>query len=424
MLFWANWYNRTMLGEIIAIGDELTSGRITNTTSGFAAHHLFEAGFDIYAMHTIGDTPALIGEALKRALKRVDFVLVTGGLGPTDDDLTTEAVSEALNRPTMPNLELLSLIRNHLEENSDQAPGSLDKLAWLPEGAETLNPGSKMAGFQLIHRDKPIFFLPGIPHQMRTLLVEQVLPRLATWYQGRQQANCQRVYKIFGKTEQEINLQIEQLKLGEDVTIGYYPVFPDVHLSVIIRSDDQEATQLLAEKSFQLIEKDLGTFIYGRDQETMASVLGKLLTKQQKTFSVAESCTGGLLSHLMTSVAGSSSYYLGGVTSYANSMKETYLGVAPSLLERVGAVSPEVAKSMAQGIRSESKADISISITGIAGPGGGSEEKPVGTVFIGLAYDGKTEVQHFLFSGNRYEIQHETAQTALNLVRHFLLKNI
>ena len=412
-----------MLGEIIAIGDELTSGRITNTTSGFAAHHLFEAGFDIYAMHTIGDTPTLIGEALKRALKRVDFVLVTGGLGPTDDDLTTEAVSEALNRPTMPDLELLSLIRNHLEENSDQPPGSLDKLAWLPEGAETLKPGSKMAGFQLIHRDKPIFFLPGIPHQMRTLLVEQVLPRLATWYHGRQQANCQRVYKIFGKTEQEINLQIEQLELGEDVTIGYYPVFPDVHLSVIIRGDDQETTQTLAEKTFQLIEKHLGTFIYGRDQETMASVLGKLLTKQHKTFSDAESCTGGLISHLMTSVPGSSSYYLGGITSYANSMKETYLEVEPALLEHLGAVSPEVAKSMAQGMRSKSKADLSISITGIAGPGGGSEEKPVGTVFIGLAYDGKTDVQHFLFFGNRYEIQYQTAQTALNLVRHFLLKN-
>ncbi len=410
-----------MLGEIIAIGDELTSGRITNTTSGFAAHHLFEAGFDIYAMHTIGDTPALIGEALKRALKRVDFVLVTGGLGPTDDDLTTQAVSEALNRPTMPNLELLSLIRTHLEENSDQPVGSLDKLAWLPEGAETLNPESKMAGFQLIHRDKPIFFLPGIPHQMRTLLVEEVLPRLATWYKGHQQTSRQRIYKIFGKTEQEINLQIEQINLGEDVTIGYYPVFPDVHLSIIVRGDDQETTQSQAGNAFGLIEKVLGDFIYGRDKETMASVLGGLLMEQKKLFSVAESCTGGLISHLMTSVAGSSSYFLGGVTSYANSMKETYLEVEPALLERVGAVSPEVAERMAQGMRRKSQADISISITGIAGPGGGSDEKPVGTVFIGLACDEKTEVQRFLFSGNRYEIQHKTAQTALNLVRHYLL---
>lgn len=159
-----------MRGEIIAIGNELTSGRIVNTTSGFAAHHLFEAGFDIYAMHTIGDTPKLIGEALKRALGRVDFVLVTGGLGPTDDDLTTEAVSQALNRPTMPNLDLLYQIRTHLQNVSGPVVSPLEKLAWLPQGAETLNPNSKMSGFQLIHDDKPIFFFPASPTKCRPCL--------------------------------------------------------------------------------------------------------------------------------------------------------------------------------------------------------------------------------------------------------------
>ncbi len=410
-----------MLGEIIAIGDELTSGRINNTTSSFAAHHLFEAGFDIYAMHTIGDTPELIGEALKRALNRVDFVLVTGGLGPTDDDLTTEAVSKALNRPTMPNLEILSLIRQHLEKNSSQSASSLDKLAWLPEGAETLNPQSKMAGFQLIHGDKPVFFLPGIPHQMRTLLIEQVLPRLSTWYNGKQLTSIQRVYKIFGKSESEINNKIVQLDLGDDVTIGYYPVFPDVHLSMIIRGSDRKITQALAKESSRRIKDKLGSFIYGKDRESMASVVGSLLARQNKTFAVAESCTGGLVSHLITSVAGSSDYYLGGVTTYANSMKHTYLGVENELLDRVGAVSHEVAEAMALGMREKSKADISISITGIAGPGGGSVEKPVGTVFIGLSHRSDTVVHHCNFSGTRYEIQHLTAQTALNLVREHLL---
>lgn len=413
-----------MLGEIIAIGNELTSGRIYNTTSGFAAHHLFEAGFDIYAMHTIGDTPALIGEALKRALNRVDFVLVTGGLGPTDDDLTTQAVSEALNRPTMPNLELLSLIRQHLDKRTDQPASSLDKLAWLPEGAETLNPGSKMAGFQLIHGGKPIFFLPGIPHQMKTLLVEQVLPRLSTWYHDRQLTSVQRVYKIFGKTEKEINLLTDQLQLGDDVRIGYYPVFPDVHLSMILRGNDSSVTESQAAEAFHRIEEELGTLIYGRDKESMASVLGALLTKQNKTFSIAESCTGGLVSSLITSVAGSSSYYLGGVTSYANSMKHIYLGVENSLLEQFSAVSHEVAESMVLGMREKSGADISISITGIAGPEGGTADKPVGTVFIGLAHENGTDVSHYLFSGSRYEIQHMTAQTAMNMVRQHLLTMI
>ena len=411
-----------MLGEIIAIGNELTSGRIPNTTSGFAAHHLFEAGFNIYAMHTIGDTPALIGEALNRALGRVDFVLVTGGLGPTDDDLTTEAVSEALNRPTMPNLEILSLIRKHLDSNGDNPPDSLEKLAWLPEGAETLSPKTKMAGYQLVHGGKPIFFLPGVPHQMRTLLIEQVLPRLSTWYKGRQLTSSQRVYKIFGKTESEINDTVKELPLSDNVEIGYYPVFPDVHLSMTIRGDDENATDLLARKNDHLIRDRLGLSIYGQDRETMESVVGDLLLKNDNYLSVAESCTGGLINHLMTSIAGSSAYFLGGVISYANSMKTTYLGVDDNLLEQSGAVSENVAAAMARGMRKKSGADISISVTGIAGPGGGSDDKPVGTVYIGLADRNETAVRHFLFSGNRHEIQRLTTQTALDIVRRYLLK--
>jgi len=411
-----------MLGEIIAIGNELTSGRIPNTTSGFAAHHLFEAGFDIYAMHTIGDTPALIGEALNRALDRVDFVLVTGGLGPTDDDLTTEAVSEALNRPTMPNLEILSLIRQHLDSNGEHPPGSLEKLAWLPEGAETLSPETKMAGYQLVHGGKPIFFLPGVPHQMRTLLIEQVLPRLSTWYKGRQLTSSQRVYKIFGKPESEINSKMKELAFSDDVEIGYYPVFPDVHLSMTIRGDDENATDLLARKNDHLIRDRLGLSIYGQDRETMESVVGDLLLKNDNYLSVAESCTGGLINHLMTSIAGSSAYFLGGVISYANSMKTTYLGVDDNLLEQSGAVSENVAAAMARGMRKKSGADISISVTGIAGPGGGSDDKPVGTVYIGLADRNETAVRHFLFSGNRHEIQRLTTQTALDIVRRYLLK--
>lgn len=409
-----------MLGEIIAIGNELTSGRITNTTSGFAAHHLYKAGFDIYAMHTIGDTPMLIGEALKRALGRVDFVIVTGGLGPTDDDLTTMAVSEALNRPTMPNLEILSLIRQHLDSNTEQPQNSLEKLAWLPEGAETLSPETRMAGYQLVHDNKPIFFLPGIPHQMRILLVEQVLPRLATWYEGRQLTSLQKVFKIFGKTENELNHAVKNLTLDERVEIGYYPVFPDVHLSMTIRGTCANETAHLARKSCRLITDRLGASIYGSDRDTMESVVGVLLQENNNTLAVAESCTGGLISHLLTSVAGSSAYYLGGVTSYANSMKTACLAVEESLLKKYGAVSQEVAIAMAHGIRVKSGADISISVTGIAGPDGGNADKPVGTVFIGTSEKDGTRAQQFLFSGNRYEIQRLTAQTALDSIRHHL----
>lgn len=411
-----------MRGEIIAIGNELTSGRIVNTTSGFAAHHLFEAGFDIYAMHTIGDTPTLIGEALKRALGRVDFVLVTGGLGPTDDDLTTAAVSKALNRPTMPNLDLLYQIRSHLETVSGPVVSPLEKLAWLPQGAETLTANSKMSGFQLIHDNKPIFFLPGVPHQMQTLLIDQVLPRLASWYKDRQLTVFRRVYKIFGKNEMDINRETKALKLHEAVEIGYYPVFPDVHLSITVRGSDPVSMQEIFTASCNIVEKEMNRSIYAQDEECMESVVGTLLQHKGKQLSVAESCTGGLISHLLTSVPGSSSYFLGGVVSYANSMKTSLVGVSERLLQEYGAVSREVAEAMAAGMLERSGADIALSATGIAGPDGGSKEKPVGTVFIGMASQDEVRGHHFLFSGTRYEIQHMTAQTALDLLRRYLLK--
>ena len=173
-----------MKGEIIAIGDELTSGRIMNTTSGFAARKLFDAGYTIHAMSTIGDTPLLIGEALLRAIKRVDFIIVTGGLGSTDDDLTNEAVSLALERPTMPNLEILAKIRSHLSSENQSPDSPLEKLAWLPGGAEAFDPHSRIAGYQIIHDETPIFFLPGVPSEMQQLMSEAVLPRLAAWEAG------------------------------------------------------------------------------------------------------------------------------------------------------------------------------------------------------------------------------------------------
>ncbi len=426
-----------MRGEIIAIGNELISGRIANTTSGFAARRLFAAGYEIHAMHTIGDSPAMIGEALKRALGRVDFVLVTGGLGSTDDDLTTEAVSQALDLPTIPNLELLSQIRHHLDSISASPMNPLEKLAWLPQGAEALTLQSRMSGYQLIHDNKPIFFLPGVPFQMQTLLMEQVLPRLALWHHGHHLATWQRLYKIFGMAEAEVNRRISTLSLAKEVHIGYYPVFPEVHLSVTVRtpmgsrperqggiSDDrrQGGGLLLFEAACKAIEHDLGDVIYGVDTDSMAAITGRLLQTANLRLAVAESCTGGMIGHLLTQVAGSSRFFLGGVIAYANSMKTDYLEVDEALLASHGAVSREVAGAMAKGIRAGSNADIAIAVTGIAGPDGGTIEKPVGTVFIGLEAKDSTQIHHFHFFGTREQIQMISAVTALDLIRKYLLK--
>lgn len=412
-----------MIGEIIAIGDELTTGRIHNTTSGFAARHLFEAGYDIHAMHTIGDSPDLIGEALQRALRRVDFVIVTGGLGVTDDDLTNEAVSKALNRPTLPNFEILSLIRDKLDELSSKESSQLEKLAWLPKGAEALNPQAKMSGYLLEHEEKPIFFLPGIPTQMKHLLIEHVLPKLATWHSGTKLSTRQKLFKIFNMSEIEVNQRISSLKLADNVQIGYYPVFPEVHLSLTVRGHSREKLNETFTSSCELISKALRPALFGYDRDNMEIVVARLLSETGFTLATAESCTGGLISHKLTSIPGSSCYFLGGVTSYANSLKVSMLDVKRHDLDTVGAVSEEVARTMADNVKKITGADFGISVTGIAGPDGGTPEKPVGTVYIGLATPNETQVNRYLFSGERQEIQEITAQSGLDLIRSYLLEN-
>ncbi len=409
-----------MRAEIIAIGDELTSGRILNTTSNYAAHCLFQAGHEIHAMHTIGDTPELIAELLIQALKRVDVILVTGGLGATDDDLTNEAVSRALARPATLYPEILTRIQEKL---GSRGCVSLDKLAWLPQGAELLNPDTPMAGHLLIHDQVPIFFLPGVPSQMHYLMDKRVLPWLAAHeatYPGLN--SCQRLYKFFATSEMTINREIQELKLAPEIDVGYYPVGHDVHLSLTLRGHDQDLTLQLFNRACSQVEHHFGQAIYGRDLETLESVVGDLLTRQGLTLALAESCTGGLISSRITTVAGSSTYFLGGVTSYADSMKENCLGIEKELLSRHGAVSPETAAAMAMNIQRISGADLTLSVTGIAGPGGGTLEKPVGTVHMGLMGPTGLNLHQFDFSGDRMEIQAITAQTGLDLLRRHLLE--
>ncbi len=412
-----------MIGEIIAIGDELTSGRVLNTTSRFAAGLLFAAGHEIISMATVGDTPAEITKTLLRAIKRADFVIVTGGLGATSDDLTSEVVGKALGRPAIFHPDIFNKIKARLSRADDATLDRLKKLAVLPTGAEPLNPEAKMAGYLLVHESKPVFFLPGVPHEMQKLLPEKVLPRLAAWQEGNVKEVKQKVYKIFGLGENEINRRVIHLEEEEKeatVRIGYYPVYPEVHLSLAVLAEDSGIISDIFERLDREIKTALGDFLFGADDDTMESVVGELLQNKKKMLATAESCSGGLIGHRITSVPGSSNYYTGGVIAYSNDLKEIFLDVDADMLHRHGAVSPEVAKAMAEGIRSRTAADIGLSVTGIAGPAGGSKEKPVGTVFIGLAADEKTIVVPCRFSGDRWQVQEATAVTALDLVRRLL----
>lgn len=410
-----------MKGEIIAIGDELTSGRILNSTSALAARQLFLLGHEIKAMLTIGDEPERIGEALTRALARADFVLVTGGLGATTDDLTNEAVAKALHLNTVTNPCVQANIASRLAKGEISCAASLVKLTQLPEGAEVLDDDCRMAGYLLHHQGKPIYFLPGVPPQMEILLRDKVLPGLQALDAAQQAVPvAQRVYRTCGLYEIEINKRLQALE-QDGVQIGYYPVGAEVHVSLTGHGMAQGAEDPQFVRADAIIRAALGEDLYGIDQESLAAVTGGLLLERGWMLATAESCTGGLIGASLTEAAGSSRWFRGGVIAYANGIKEELLDVAPELLARHGAVSAEVARAMAQGAANRLGTDIAVAATGIAGPDGGSEEKPVGTVYLGLCCNGQLSDQRCRFHGTRRQIQEKTAQTAMDMVRRALL---
>ncbi|MBU0673233.1 MAG: CinA family nicotinamide mononucleotide deamidase-related protein [Proteobacteria bacterium] len=410
-----------MIGEIIAIGDELTSGRILNTTSYFAASQLFAAGHEVAAMTTIGDDPVLIGTTLLNSLHRADFVIVTGGLGGTSDDLTTEAVADALDRPSTFYPEILEQIRTHSKNAPEQVRLSLEKLAWLPAGAHALKYDAGMAGYFLVHEGKPIFFLPGIPHEMKQLLVETVLSRLAVWEGEDARLVRQRVYRVAGLSETEINDLIG--RGGDDdkrIKIGYYPVFPEVQVSLTVAAGNEPEIDALFAAADGRIRRILGLNIFGGPDETLEGVVGQSLGRCGLSLAVAESCTGGLIAHRITRVAGSSVYFYGGIVAYSNLLKEQLLGVSGTTIAQFGAVSAETARAMAEGVRRVTGADLGLSVTGIAGPTGGSPDKPVGTVCFALATNDGCREYRFLFNGDRNQVQEASCLTGLDLIRRHL----
>jgi len=413
-----------MIGEIIAIGDELTSGRILNTTSYFAAGQLFAAGHEVTAMTTIGDDPKLIGNTLLASLARADFVIVTGGLGVTSDDLTTEAVADALERPSTFYPEILNQIRAGSKNAPEDLRLSLEKMAWLPAGAHALKYNATTAGYFLVHENKPIFFLPGVPHEMEELLVETVISRLAVWEGVEARHVRQRLYRVAGLPETTINEKLALLEDGEErIRIGYYPVFPEVHVSLTVVGTKEETTDRTFIEIDAKVRNLLGDNLYGTGEETLEAVVGRLLIDNGMVLALAESCTGGLISHRITRVPGSSEYFLGGAVTYSNELKEQMLGVEEALLAEYGAVSPETARAMAEGIRRETGADIALAVTGIAGPSGGTAAKPVGTVCFGLATSGETVEYKYIFNGERWQVQEAACHKGLDILRLTMLRH-
>ncbi|MBM4295303.1 MAG: competence/damage-inducible protein A [Deltaproteobacteria bacterium] len=409
-----------MLGEIIATGTELITGRVADFNARYAARRLHEAGLEVQCITMLGDRAPLFQEVLRLGISRSRFLIITGGLGPTEDDITAAAAAETLGLKLLRDEALLARIKKCLEERQIPWEERYARLALIPQGAMVLDPGGAACGFSLKHNDTRLYFLPGVPREMQLLFDHYVLPSLVGWC-GAGACLVQRTLRLFGISETQIQEVISRLaEFQQGVTVGLYPNFPENHLSITLRGKDRPAMEENMARLVAALAQEVGDTLLGPAETPLEDLVGQLLRAKGLSLAVAESCTGGLIGHRLTNIAGSSDYFLGGVISYSNEAKMDLLRVPPETLARRGAVSAETAVAMARGVRAVFRADVGLSVTGIAGPTGGSPEKPVGTVYIGLATPQTVEWFHYLFHGGREEIKVLSAQMALDRLRRVL----
>lgn len=410
-----------MKAEIIAVGSELLTPDRLDTNSLFLTAELNKLGIEVARKTVVGDERPLLLEAFRDALNRVPITIACGGLGPTEDDLTREAVAELLGRKLVRNEVVVRAIEARFRSFGRQMTENNLRQAMVPEGAEPLeNPRGTAPGLWLEKGDQVIALLPGPPRELKPLFLEQVLPRL----QRRAPAGrmFHRELRVTGLGESHV----------DHLAGPIYTRYPDVQTTVLASpgevqihlriwsGDAQHAAKTLADLE-QALDLALAERIFSRDGSPLEEVVAKELVQRNTTIAAAESCTGGLLAERLTSIAGSSAYFLGGVVCYSNELKTAWADVPAELISAKGAVSAEVAVALAEGIRRRVGSGLGVGITGIAGPAGGSEEKPVGTVHIALASGGAVRERSVRFPGDREMIRMQASQAALDMVRlHFL----
>jgi len=405
--------------EIVTIGNEVLSGRTLDTNFAFLARALEEASVQVGWHTTVSDTAERIGEGLQNALKRADAVVMTGGLGPTPDDVTRQAVSAALGRPLQVDESVLALIRERVRRLGRPLPPSVEVQALLPKGASAWpNRNGSAPGILIENDGKPVILLPGVPHEMEALTTEYVVPYLRERMGSPLASFTLRTAGIYETMLQE---HIGDLPLGwPGATLAYLPSWLGVDLRVAVTGDDPEKVRTVAARAYEELRAKVEGVTYAEGSETMEQVVGRVLAERRYRIATAESCTGGLLAKRLTDEPGSSQWMDRGYVTYANRSKVSLLGVNASDLEANGAVSAPIAKQMAAGVRRIAGVEVGVGVTGIAGPDGGSEQKPVGTVFIGISTPGGDDVRKFRFAGNRRVVRERSAQTALDMVRRAL----
>lgn len=411
-----------MRAEVISVGTELLLGQITDTNAVRLAQVLAEAGVDLFFKQTVGDNLARIQEAVRLALARADLVLMTGGLGPTEDDLTVEAVAGALGLPLHRDASVEEQIRAFFAARRRAAPESVYKQALIPAGAQVIpNRRGTAPGVVISHGGATVVIMPGVPVEMEGMVQDFLIP----WLRARTGGVVirSRVLKVTGLGESAVEEQIRDLLHLETPTIAPYAKLGEVHLRLTAKGSPDEVQRALAAGETAIRER-LGHLVFAADEESLEEVTGRLLRAAGKTLAVAESCTGGLIGDRLTNVPGSSAYFLHGVVAYSNAAKVALLGVALELLERHGAVSAPVALAMARGVQRQAGSDLALGVTGIAGPTGSTAEKPVGLVYGALVDREEEKVQEWRFGAEagRRGIKYLASQAALNLLRLHLLR--
>ena len=409
-----------MQAEVINTGSELLLGLVTNTHLGYLAGKLAPLGITIARQVCVPDGPP-IREALDHALDRADLVIATGGLGPTSDDLTREAAAELLGLPLVPDEEILRGIQERFARRGIPMAANVGRQALVPAGAEALpNPHGTAPGLFFppdvlgARRARFLFLLPGPPRELRPMTADHLLPRLRSNLPVATLKE-RRIYRLTGIGESQVEERIGQkLEARGDLEVGYCARPAEVDFRLI-------GTRQTLDEVEPEIRATIGEWIYS-DGENLESVVVKILREQRTTLAVAESCTGGSLADRLTNVPGASEIFLAGFVTYANQAKEETLSIPTALLATHGAVSEEVAAAMAEAARRQSGAKVALSTTGIAGPGGGTEQKPVGTVFLGLASEGHpTIVRRGFFPLDRITFKHMATSASLDLLRRHIL---
>ena len=406
--------------EIITTGDELMCGLTVDTNFRWAAEKLSAMGFDLKFHTTVGDDEEDLMQAFSNAENRAQVIIVSGGLGPTPDDLSAGVASTYFGVELELNHLALEMLEQNFRDRGRQLSEINKKQAYLPRGSKVLeNFWGTAPGFQYERPASVFFFLPGVPKEFRSMIDKYVIPELNSRSIDRPNVRTMLV-KTFGLRESEVAEKIQGI--GRDgIYVGYRAHFPEIHLRISAQADSDEEARDLLNWIEREIWKRIGDYVFSTKGEELEQVVGEILRQKRLTLALAESCTGGLLADRITNVPGSSEYFEMGVVTYSNESKVDVLGVDKILIESKGAVSAEVVQSMAEGVRKLANTGLGVGISGIAGPTGGSSEKPVGTVFIGISCKNKGTFSHgYQFRGTREEIKIISSEAALDLIRKFI----